>query len=319
MQPGQLHADDAPALEAVMAPAFACIAVGAFQLVSSLGFGVAALLGWVDMPWLQGATISDLIAIPACSVVWAGFGALAILAGSRIRTLEGHTQAVVACAAMLTPITFLPCCFLGLPVAVWTLLVINREPVQSAFARRKTQLKSPAPTESTGQAVDRSDEKHHRKAGCLLAIGSVLIPPIALFIAFAATYSGGSAETRCDRLISQFPDVVLLGAFWSTMLLPIYTTLLGLVSVVIPISRTIRFVSTLLLTTIFNTCAWPMLRCSSTNWRGDDWWWSAAFVVLPNAFMLGALVFSWPWFRKAKLIASELSEKAHVEPRINIP
>ncbi|NJN65105.1 MAG: hypothetical protein HC882_09670 [Acidobacteria bacterium] len=69
------------------------------------------------------------VVVSALAVVLA---AATILAGVRMRNLRSRWLAILASLVMMLPF-FSPCCFLGIPIGIWCLIVLSDRDVKAAF------------------------------------------------------------------------------------------------------------------------------------------------------------------------------------------
>jgi hypothetical protein len=59
-------------------------------------------------------------------------GLLVIYGGMKMKNLENYTLAIVSAIVAMIPCTS-PCCFLGLPIGIWALVVLCNTDVKMAF------------------------------------------------------------------------------------------------------------------------------------------------------------------------------------------
>lgn len=133
----------------VTGPAVAMLIVGiVFALFGSLGV-LGAALGWTAEALTQNrggmppefARMMENLSVPMVvtfSLVHLGVAALVIFASVKMRKLEGYTVAILSSVLIMlpgvTPCFFcFPCCLAGLPVGIWSLIVLLKPEVKSAF------------------------------------------------------------------------------------------------------------------------------------------------------------------------------------------
>jgi hypothetical protein len=133
----------ADAMARVQAPAIALIATGGLGLLLALvglvlnvlGLGLTGLSDFADELGgyeqtgnLLGGALGAVSAVVQLAIggfiVWAGFGML---------KLQRWTLAVVASVLAFVP-CLSPCCCLGIPVGIWSLVVLMTPEVKSAFS-----------------------------------------------------------------------------------------------------------------------------------------------------------------------------------------
>jgi hypothetical protein len=124
----------------VAGPAFGLLVVailgGASQImwlfVSILGIGVGSLFGDLSEPWfvdwlreMFGGIFFFLVGI-----LIAGF---VLYASIEMLKLRRWGLAVAASVMVMIPCLHVFCCFLGLPIGIWSLVVLMRQDVKAAF------------------------------------------------------------------------------------------------------------------------------------------------------------------------------------------
>lgn len=143
----------------VLAPAVALIVVGAMEFVASgasLAVGLLQVSDRASRSTFGAADLGDLgtvigPVIPIIGVVAAPF---VVLAG--VQLLRGRTRGVVyvGAAAAMVPGSF--CCLLGIPVAVWTMVIMPRPAVRAHFAASPgTSPDCPTPGPGVGSGTVR--------------------------------------------------------------------------------------------------------------------------------------------------------------------
>jgi hypothetical protein len=122
----------------VKGPAMAIMIIGALGILWCLVFLALNLLG-TGLGALGGAAKSDRVV----SLLSGGLGimsnvlglvvyGLAIFGGLKMSKLESYTMAWVGTIAVSVPCAC--CCLFGLPVAVWSVIMLLNEDVKKAFA-----------------------------------------------------------------------------------------------------------------------------------------------------------------------------------------
>ena len=131
-------------------------------------------------------------------------GLLMIIAGLKMRKLETHGLAMTASIFAVLPVT--TACVLGLPIGIWSLIVLNQSNVRAAFDRKRGQQragtaprKPPAPKAVSGDAFSESDLRGIRRMVKGPAIGLILVGildllPLALAIAAVPLSLAGSSS-----------------------------------------------------------------------------------------------------------------------------
>jgi hypothetical protein len=124
----------------VMAPAIILLVVGGLgllaaavntllQLVNTAPPGAMGLPGAAPPPGVDqtaykiGAMVGATIGFPWSLVI--------LLGGIQMLRLRGRAMAIAGSAVAMVPCS--PCCILGLPIGIWSLIVLNKEEVIRAF------------------------------------------------------------------------------------------------------------------------------------------------------------------------------------------
>jgi hypothetical protein len=126
------------ALGKVKGPAIAIMVFGglgilaciAGLLMNLLGTGMGALGGHGSGDKI-GALMSGGIGIASNALGLLIYGA-AIFGGLKMSKLESYTMAWVGTAAVALPCSC--CCFIGIPIAIWSAVVLMNDEVKNAFA-----------------------------------------------------------------------------------------------------------------------------------------------------------------------------------------
>lgn len=71
-----------------------------------------------------GGIVGSLIGIGAAVFLW--------VAAGKMSRLESHNLALVAAIVAMVPCVS-PCCCLGLPIGIWTVIMLSKPEVKSAF------------------------------------------------------------------------------------------------------------------------------------------------------------------------------------------
>lgn len=127
----------------VAGPAIGLIVVGALGALMSL-YGIVA--GGVDPAMFEGMDLPpeqrELFEKVAVSMQGAGsalnivgliLDVFIIWAGTRMMKLNSWTAAVVASALMMVPCFTGCCCVVGVPLGIWSLIVLFNKDVKQAF------------------------------------------------------------------------------------------------------------------------------------------------------------------------------------------
>ena len=125
----------------VAGPAIGLLITGivgaAFALLTVLGTGLGslALFGrrWVDdVPDWYGEVFEGAFAVGSAlvGVVIAGF---IVFAALKMKDLQQWSLAVAAAVLAMLP-CISPCCLIGLPIGIWSLVILMRPEVKSAFS-----------------------------------------------------------------------------------------------------------------------------------------------------------------------------------------
>lgn len=133
-----------PAAGKVAGPAIALMVVGALTLLAALyEIGVGAMGGaappapQADVPPEMANTfefvqnISGPVAI-VLGVVWLAVGGLIVFGGLKMKGLQSYGLAMTASILAMIP-CISPCCLAGLPIGIWSLVVLMNADVKAAF------------------------------------------------------------------------------------------------------------------------------------------------------------------------------------------
>lgn len=110
------------------------------QLISA-AFNAYFLVTGQAPPSSYGATPPALQSSFGLATNCAGLasGLLVIIAAFRMKRLTGRTLAILASILAMLP-CISPCCFLGLPVGIWSLMILLDPDVRAAFDGRLGDL-----------------------------------------------------------------------------------------------------------------------------------------------------------------------------------
>ena len=101
-------------------------AVGAVLsiVLNALGVGMGTM-EQESMAWMSGAVgiVINLIALGISAFIW--------MAAGKMADLKGYNQALVASILAMLPCTL--CCIVGLPIGIWSVVVLSNGEVKSAF------------------------------------------------------------------------------------------------------------------------------------------------------------------------------------------
>ncbi len=126
----------AAAEDLVFWPALAMVAVGAFAGVLSAVSLIMTLVGFITAavaPPSQGRHVGILdVLVPMIAVLitlmWSG---LVMSGGNQMRSMKGYNQALFGAIVALLPCHI--CCVLGLPVGLWSLIILLQDNVRKNF------------------------------------------------------------------------------------------------------------------------------------------------------------------------------------------
>ncbi|QRK08777.1 hypothetical protein JQX13_00915 [Archangium violaceum] len=133
----------AAAREAVSMPAILLMVTGALGLVGALIGLVSSGMGGGDIPpelfeanpqmeqfrpWLERSRSFGAFG----NVITLALSGVTFFGGLKMKNLENFGLAMAASIIAILP-CFGPCCCIGIPVGIWSLVVINKPEVKSAF------------------------------------------------------------------------------------------------------------------------------------------------------------------------------------------
>jgi ABC-type proline/glycine betaine transport system permease subunit len=127
----------------VAGPAIGLIVVGALGALMNLWGIVAggidpAMIAEMDLPQEQREMMEKFAttvqgAGSAFNIIGLGLDIFIIWAGVRMMKLHSWTAAVVASALMMVPCFTGCCCLVGVPLGIWSLIVLFNKDVKQAF------------------------------------------------------------------------------------------------------------------------------------------------------------------------------------------
>lgn len=130
----------AGAAEAVNVPAILLMATGGLTVLEFLYSGVMMLAGKQDIPAQLADNPQAAQAMQLMSkfgvlflVPWFGVAALIVYAGFQMRQLKSYGLVTAGAILAMIPCCTVYCCVPGLAAGIWTLIVINKPEVKSAF------------------------------------------------------------------------------------------------------------------------------------------------------------------------------------------
>jgi hypothetical protein len=119
-------------------PAFLLLCVGLLNVVFCLALTAAVIFG-LTLPWAQGGagaapTLSagpdmSMVVGVALALLWAG---LTVWGALHALSLRRYGLAILGAVAAMVPPSLT--CFVGLPIAIWMLVVLNKQGVKAAFS-----------------------------------------------------------------------------------------------------------------------------------------------------------------------------------------
>jgi hypothetical protein len=130
----------APAMDQVSGPGIGLIVTGALNIVFSIlraimmiaGFGIGAMQGGANNPFQQQIlALGGTIGAVTCVIGVLG-GIFVLVGGLKMRKCESYGLCMAASIVAMIPCLSL-CCFVGLPVGIWALVVVSKPEVKSSF------------------------------------------------------------------------------------------------------------------------------------------------------------------------------------------
>jgi len=116
-------------------PAFLLLCVGLLNVIFCLALTAAVIFG-ITLPWAQGtaapppgtAPDTSLVVGVSLALVWA---AITVWGAVHALTLRRYGIAILGAVAAMVPPSLT--CSVGLPIAIWMLVVLNKQGVKAAF------------------------------------------------------------------------------------------------------------------------------------------------------------------------------------------
>jgi hypothetical protein len=123
----------------VSAPAIALIVTGVIGILGQLVNILLRLLG-MGMSGIVAASgdssgfaglMSGVVGL-VFAIIWLLMGAVVIFGAMKMKSLQSYGLAFAAAVLAAIPCTS-PCCFIGLPVGIWAIVVLLNEDVKRSF------------------------------------------------------------------------------------------------------------------------------------------------------------------------------------------
>ncbi len=106
-----------------------------WQLVSAalnmLGTGLGGVAAASGDSGAMGTLFSGVIGL-VFNVIWLLMGGVVIFGAIKMKALQSYGLALTAAILAALPCTS-PCCFLGLPIGIWAIVVLMNQDVKAAF------------------------------------------------------------------------------------------------------------------------------------------------------------------------------------------
>ncbi len=129
------YSEEGAAKEAVKGPALGLVIFSIIGLLCSL-LGLLMNFGVVGMGAMEDYGGTGVMAQGAVGVIQSlvglGISVFLYMAAKKMERLESFNWAMAGSILAMLP-CFSPCCVLGLPVGVWSLVVLNKPEVKGAF------------------------------------------------------------------------------------------------------------------------------------------------------------------------------------------
>ena len=117
-------------------PAFLLLCVGLLNVIFCLALTAAVIFG-ITLPWAQGgpapapgaAPDTSLVVGVSLALLWAG---ITVWGAVHALTLRRYGIAILGAVAAMVPPSLT--CTVGLPIAIWLLVVLNKQGVKAAFS-----------------------------------------------------------------------------------------------------------------------------------------------------------------------------------------
>ncbi|MFV1967801.1 MAG: protein kinase [Pirellulaceae bacterium] len=203
-KPSLADVDFEDARRQVQGPAMGLIVAGILNLLP-LALAVVAVVGIVFQLSIVGGHGSGGIVRAAIVFILLMFlnlpaGLVLIIGGLKMRKLETYGLAMTASILAVLPATV--GCIVGLPIGIWSLIVLNRDGVKAAFARKRGDVnEAPIPRKPQASGDDALPERRRLRiqsivrgpgtglifVGLLNLLPLVLVPAILVVPTFSDT------------------------------------------------------------------------------------------------------------------------------------
>jgi hypothetical protein len=121
-----------PAIGLIVTGIIGMLAQLANILLNLLGMGMSGVAAASGDSGAVGGLMSGVIGL-----IWNGFcvlmGGLVIYGAIKMKSLKGYGVALTGAIIAAIPCTS-PCCFLGLPLGIWAIVVLMNQEVKSSFS-----------------------------------------------------------------------------------------------------------------------------------------------------------------------------------------
>ncbi len=126
------------------APAFGLIALGGVSLLLLLLVVLGTLVDWEERGWEAAwqETLETGPTVLTCLVMSMPISIVLIAAGARMIEVRSYRLAIIAAILAMLPLSVTV--VLGLPIGIWTLIVLSRLDVRRGFALRKQSIRAVA-------------------------------------------------------------------------------------------------------------------------------------------------------------------------------
>jgi len=134
------------ALSKVQAPAIAMLVLWIISILYAVGGAIAQMVGVTfgtmqqmpeDMPnfviQMQALTKNPAV-IASSTFLSVGMGVVAIIGAIKMMKLQSYGLAMTAAVLTVIPCFGSCCCFIGIPIGIWAMVVLNKDYVKSQFA-----------------------------------------------------------------------------------------------------------------------------------------------------------------------------------------
>lgn len=100
-------------------------------LMNLLGTGIGAFAAASGDSGGAGSLFSGVLGL-VFNVIWLLMGGLVIFGALKMKNLQSYGLAMAAAVIAALPCTS-PCCFLGLPIGIWAIVVLLNQEVKGSF------------------------------------------------------------------------------------------------------------------------------------------------------------------------------------------